>query len=113
MKGTILTFKPFADAPEVATVDGPPDLPLLKAAIGGGYLEVVPRFNTIAHDGVRHRCVAFCDEDGKLKQLPVNRPATLLWNAAMLRSHGCGCDPDYLVGQIAVVFGDKEWMAAL
>ena len=113
MRGTILIFKPHADAPEVTTVDVPPDLQLLKTAIGGGYLEVVPRFNRIGHDGVKHRCVAFCDEDGKLKQLPYNRAATMLWDAEMRRAYGCGCGPDYLVGPIAVVFGDKEWMDAL
>lgn len=42
----------------------------IREAIGGGYLEIVPM-------GAAHG--AYIDEEGKLKSLPVNRIATLLW----------------------------------
>ena len=58
--------------------------------------------------------MAFCDEDGKgRRNLPLNRMATFAWDAAMRRDHGCGCAPDYLVGNVVVVFGDREFMEAL
>ena len=113
MRGTILIYKPHDPRPVVIEIEGEPTLPALKDAIGGGYLEVVPRFTHIHHDGKVHRCVAFCDEDGKRKQLPYNAHATQLWDAVMRASVGCGCAPDYLVGQIGVVFGDPAFMKAL
>lgn len=118
MRGTLLIFRPQQGEPEVKAVDFAPlseleRLEMLKDSIGGGYIEPVPYFQTIDRDGQRHRCVAFCDEDGKRKQLALNPKATILWDMAMRRAAGCGCHPDYLVGQVAVVFGDAEFMAAL
>lgn len=112
MQGTIVIFKPDSAEPEVREVSEP-TLELLKDAIGGGHLEVVPYWRQIKHAGKLHRCVAWCDEDGKRKQLSVNQMATVLWDAAMRRDVGCSCAPDYLVGQIAVTFGDSEFMEAL
>jgi len=113
MKGTILIYKPGTTIPEVQEIDGPPTLDVLKAAIGGGHLEVVPYFSTIQHGQQRHRCVAFCDEEGKLDGLSFNKVATQHWDHAMRISQGCNASPDYLVGDIAVVFGDEEFMEAL
>lgn len=111
MRGTLLIYSPD-DALVVREV-GEPKLELLKEAIGGGYLEVVPHWTSIEHGGKRHRCVAFCDEDGKRLPQPVNRMATFAWDAALRRDCGCGCAPDYLVGNVVVVFGDREFMEAL
>jgi hypothetical protein len=113
MKGTILIYKTGTTIPEVQEIEGSPTLNVLKAAIGGGYLEAVPYFNIIKRDGKWVRCAAFCDEDGKSKQLPVNMPATQLWDIAMLLTKGCNASPDFLVGQVAVVLGDDEFMEAL
>ena len=113
MKGTVLIYKPGTTIPEVKEIEGPPTLDVLKDAIGGGHLESVPYFHSIQHGRQRHRCAAFCDEDGKVKGLPMNMLATQLWDQSMRRSHGCSASPDFLVGQIAVVFGDAEFMEAL
>jgi len=113
MQGTIVIFKPDSAEPEVREINEPPTLELLKDAIGGGYLEVVPGWDRITHAGDRHRCIAFCDEDGKHKQLPMNMMATMLWDKCMRQACGIGCAPDYLTGQIAVVYGDEEFMEAL
>jgi hypothetical protein len=113
MKGTLLVFKAGEAKPVTMPVDGPPTLDLLKDAIGGGYVEVVPGWDRIVHAGDRHQCVAFCDEDGKRKQLPMNMMATMLWDKCMRQACGIGCGPDYLSGQIAVVYGDEEFMEAL
>jgi len=89
-----------------------PNLDLLKEAIGGGPIEVVPFFNTVIIDGKLTKCVAFCDEEGKIKgQLP-NAVATSLWDAAMMRA-GRRWNDDLLVGTICIVWGDPAWMRAL
>lgn len=113
MKATFLVFHPGQSVPEVLLIDGPPTLDALKAGIGDGHLEAVPYFDRIEHDGHWHNCVAFRDEDGKLKQLPMNVRATRLWNQALLKRRGCTADPDFLVGQILVVIGDDEFMVEL
>src|SRR5262245_34149875 len=118
MRGTMLIVHPPMRDPEVKEADWAAmsewqRLEWLKAGIGGGYLEVVPYFKSIEHNGVRRDCVAFCDEDGKRKQLPYNPVAQARWEQAMRRAVGCGPNPDYLVGQIAVLFGDHEFMEAL
>lgn len=113
MQGTLMIFRPDKLYPEIRTVEKAPDLDMLKDGIGGGYIEVVPYFSTIEHNGQIYRCIAFADEDGKRKNLDLNAHATALWNRAMRKAVGCGCAPDYLVGQILVVFGDEEWMGSL
>ena len=118
MRGTILTFKPEAVRPETRELDRPVTLEELKEAIGGGYLEAVPQFTTIIFGGTVLNCVAFCDEDGKRQNLPTNDVATHLW-ALALKRRGVelrgpdGVPRDWLVGSIAVVFGDREFMAEL
>jgi hypothetical protein len=95
-----------------------PTLEQLKKGIGGGYLELVPGFRSIVYGNVVMDCVAFRDEDGKRKGFDVNNVATIAWDAA-LRRNGTGLlrpdgrPVDWLVGQVAVVFGDKEFMEAL
>jgi len=58
------------------------------------------------------QCVAFCDEHGKLDNLPTNVRATELWKAALIRADSHRLD-DVLCGPVAVVYGDAEFMAAL
>jgi hypothetical protein len=53
-------------------------------------------------------CVAFCNEDGKRLDLPVNWLATGLWHDA----EGGGYE-DYLVGAIVVISGDSKLMDEL
>ena len=76
------------DGPLQATeFTAPLDLPVLQKAVGG-YLETVPLFHSIMHGGKLHRCVAFCDEDGKRKELPLNDLACAAWDAALRRDAG-------------------------
>jgi hypothetical protein len=51
----------------------------------------------------------FCNENGKIERLPVNRGATLLWRAVA----GIVDGGDYLAGPVAIVTGDAEFMADL
>jgi len=124
MRGSILVLKP-PGAPELREYDRPPTLEELRLAIGGGDLELIQGFETISWyatadtPGLVLRCAAFCDEHGKLEHQPLNELATELW-ADALRRRGLELfddktrkPKDWLVGQIAVVWGDKEFMAEL
>lgn len=112
MRGTMITFEP-GKPPTAIPFDRAIKLEELKAGIGGGYLEVVPGFTDIAWAGVVMNCIAFCDEDGKRKELPTNDLATSLWELSLRRKGSALMGRDYLVGQIAVVFGDREFVESL
>lgn len=76
--------------------------------IVGGHMEVVPLWDRFRWEEVDRRCVVFCNEEGKLDGLGVNERATAMWYACM-----GGPANDYLVGNIAVVFGDLEFMSEI
>lgn len=102
MKGVMITIKPDGSKSEKA-FDRPPTLEELQKEVGG-YLEVIPHFHTYQ----KRRCVAYCDEEGKMKGKPVNARATLDWaGASPVNSLG-----DVLVGNVVVLMGDKEFMDA-
>lgn len=72
--------------------------------IVGGYIQEIPGFDTYAG----YQCVAFCNEEGKIKELPVNFMACKAWYEAMDKK---GLKTvDVLCGNVAVVYGDKEFM---
>jgi hypothetical protein len=50
----------------------------LQKAVGG-YIEVIPRFTT--YEGLR--CIAYCNEDGKMMGLEHNIKATVAWHKSM------------------------------
>lgn len=90
----------------------------------GGFIEAVPEFNTIEFEGHLNSCVAFCNEESKLKGLPVNDTATGLWNSALLRLRTSvrfpngllrddGVFLDRLQGKVVVIIGDKDLLATL
>lgn len=90
-------------AVDITPLNGYPATDVIHKAIGG-YLETVPYFTT--YNG--NSCLAFCNEEGKLKGLPYNHPATAAWSKAFgddVVSRG-----DHLVGNIAVVVGPIEWL---
>ena len=116
MNGTMLIYEAagaLADQPRIVEFDCVPTLDQLQAAVGGGYAEAVPYFTSIIVRGERVRCVAFCDDDGKRKNLPVNRRATLIWDHALRRDHGRPLTDDYLVGPVCVLYGDGPFMTGL
>jgi hypothetical protein len=57
----------------------------------------------------------FCNEHGKIEGLGVNQRATRLWGEAIAADFGHKGTPqgDYLVGPIAIVIGDAEFLAEL
>jgi hypothetical protein len=109
----MIIIDPAQEGPRAIPFDREPSLDQLKAGVGGGYLELVPGFTTIPWGGIVMDCCAFCDEQGKLKGLPHNQIATDLWYHAVQRQGGALPPADVLIGPIAVLFGDREFMAAL
>jgi hypothetical protein len=118
MKGTIITYPCHGGRVTTTPINGPATLDRLKAAVGAGEVEVVPGFDTIDYAGKVVPCVAFWDKESKLKGQPINRHATILWDAALLRAGYPGLlkpdgqIADLLFGQVAIAFGDAEFMAA-
>jgi hypothetical protein len=84
-----------------------PDSDKFHAAVGG-WLELVPYFDTFLWDGELRKCAVFCDEEGKQKGKEPNIMATILWQMAQDRRRVTV--EDHLVGNICVVFGDHEFM---
>jgi hypothetical protein len=113
MRGTMVIIHSWEDVPSVRQFLRPIMLEELKAGIGGGYIELVPGFTSIGVAGVVMDCVAFCDEDGKRKELPINHQATEFWRVALERRGLRMPIADQLCGDIAIIFGDKEFMATL
>jgi hypothetical protein len=119
MKGAMLTFLPYEAKPSaVLPLAGAPSLSDLQKAVAG-FIEAVPGFDTIEHDGAARPCVAFCNEDGKGDGLPVNNLATVLWDQALRRGGGRGLlqpngvPADVLVGPVVVIVGDRALLEAL
>ena len=114
MRGTMITIKPNGNATFVP-VDKSPDLETLKGGIDGGYLEVVPGWTQFPFEnGTMQPCVAFCDEDGKRKRLPINTEATKMWHAMMQQlDTALRYVPDVLVGSVVILTGDEAFMRSL
>jgi hypothetical protein len=74
-----------------------PELKQLRDAVGG-HIEALPYWD----EWQGRQCVAFCNEEGKLDNLPLNIPATMMWQAAM--------EPnkldDVLCGNIIIISAD-------
>lgn len=114
MKGYMEIISPNGSI-HTTKLDAPPTLEQLHDGVGG-YIELVPMFDTIVHGGEVHECIAYCNEEGKLHGLPVNHHATKLWDSALRRRHP-GAEErrrehDYLVGSIVILYGDKAFMDA-
>jgi hypothetical protein len=107
--GTIVILRSTGER-AVFTVFDANVLKHLNAAVGG-YIEQVPYFTRYQYhpDSKPVECVAFCNEDGKLQGLPYNAIATHIWHSQTPDIS----NKDILVGDVAVVFGDEEFMQNL
>jgi hypothetical protein len=115
MNGTMLILEP--NRPPVAKeMTGPPELEVLQKLVGG-HIEKVPHFASIRwprSKEQRRPAVALCNEDGKRLQLAHNNLADLFWCASLAADFGvASCRPDYLVGTIVVLMGDRVFMESL
>lgn len=71
-----------------------PDLEAIKAVLDGGWLEIItPRTSEF---GYWH---AYCDEEGKLKRLPINPAATAFAQSIGWWSSDALCGPVVFLGE--------------
>jgi hypothetical protein len=103
MKGNMLTIPPAGPLHGIQLTEAP-TLKHLQDAVGG-YIEAVHGF---CAPGAGGPAVAYCNEHGKLDDLPFNRIATDLWRHCLRRDPG-----DTLCGNVVVLWGDEEFMDAL
>lgn len=113
MKGHTLLI-PADDAQPITHTEHtePLSLPFLQQAVGG-YIEAVPGFSTVDYGGELLACCAFCNEEGKLKAMPLNLRATAKWVVAQHRAGAIPALNDILVGPVLLVWGDAAFMAEL
>jgi hypothetical protein len=103
VKGQVIIIRADGGATVIQPVTKPPGLDVLQRIVGG-YIEQIGGFTSYAG----FPAVAFADEEGKLKGKPFNALATEAWKIAK------GSDPgDELVGDVAVLTGDADFMEAL
>lgn len=115
MSGTMMIIKPPADVGKTCSIEYVSletcTLDPLRDAVGGS-VELVPYFTLIKLDGKCHKCVAFCNEDGKALGLGRNTLADLLWMMARAVDHVSEY-PDCLVGPVVVLYGDETFMESI
>lgn len=99
MKGTIAIIKTDGSIHFTYHTTAP-TLEQLQAGVGG-YIELVPMFDTFGGQS----CTAYCNENGKIDNLPYNEVATDAWRAAVGQEIG-----DALYGDVVIVSGDNEFM---
>lgn len=114
MFGTMVVIKALGGT-EVKTFNRRPDLQELQEKVGG-FIEAVPdftRYSVRQKDGTRiaQECIVYCNEQGKLGGMQINRMATEEWGEC-LTNKGASLN-DSLVGDVIVLYGDREFMNAL
>jgi hypothetical protein len=122
MNATML-YTPNTSQPEINEALTDPDLSFLQYSVNG-YIEPVPHWYTVEIGGQVQSCVAYCNEEGKLNQLPINYTATAAWHKALKRVtkpdgtrafpnglFGADGEPaDLLVGNVIVVTGEMSFL---
>lgn len=103
MRGTLLCIQTNGAVSSTLLI-APPHISTLRRIVQG-HIEVIPYFD--CYEGTR--CIAFCNEEGKLHELPLNPYAQIHW----LRALGVSNANDHLAGNVAVVIGDDELLEAL
>jgi Domain of unknown function (DUF3846) len=98
-KNYLIIVRPESRHIAIEEAKRPPSLARLQQIVGGN-IESVPHFDVIWG----RKCVAFCNEEGKLKKLIANLPAQHLWVAAYPKPG------DILVGPIAILAGTPEFL---
>ena len=82
------------------TTDTAPEYERIKRGLNDGMLEFVPQFDMYGDKP----CVAFCDEEGKIKALAANPRATYLWYACLAPEP---FRPDTLHGTVYIIAADE------
>ena len=120
MKGYSIIIDPVQGVMETSRTDWDKPIPLnvLQSAVGG-FIESIPLFECMMYEGQEIETVAFCNEEGKLNNLPRNEVAQGIWTASIASRNNISYEEaekstqDVLVGPVIVVWGDEEFMAEL
>lgn len=99
----LIIVRPESRHIAIEAIIHPPELDALQKIVGGN-IETIPHFQTIWG----RRCVAFCNEEGKLKGLAPNVAAQQLWIASLGGRPG-----DHLVGPIAILAGSNAFLETI
>lgn len=110
MQGKLILYPPDSPEPKITPQNYTPTLDELQSAVGG-CIEIVPGLTAIELDGELFDCVAFCNEYGKIENLPINQIATAIWYEN-LAAHGTST-MDVLCGPVVIVTGDEDFMEEL
>jgi hypothetical protein len=123
MQGTMLIIRPGANVVEEHKLNAAPRMHEMQRVVGG-WLEHVPSFGSITHDGRICPCVCLVNEEGKFsystfpgqtgrrEPLEANGYATSLWLAAQ-EHHPLPVAPDVLCGPVLILIGDREFMQSI
>lgn len=79
----------------------PPTLTFMQNLVGGP-IEVIPKFTSWQGQP----CIAICNEEGKMRNLPLNITATESWKF-ITETY------DYLVGTVVVFQGSPEFLKSI
>ena len=93
MNGTIIAL-PCGAGGIVTPIDGPPTLEYLQAAVDGLDVEMVPGFKTIEYAETVVDCIAFADQDAKVKGKLINRDASVSVGRGLTARRLPGADQD-------------------
>ena len=107
----MLIYRPRERTPHVLKFASEPSTGEMEAILGGQFKNV-PGFLSVEHEGIVHRCVALCAENGSDKKPPLNVAATILWDLALRRDLGIGLigrngtRADDLAGPVTILFAN-------
>lgn len=111
MKGYMLKVPAdIAEGTSKTELNASPGLDVLQKAVGGN-IEIVPYLDEFVTPNSRLKCVAFCNEEGKLNSLPSNFIANVIW-AACLDTKKLNMF-DNLCGDVVILWGDDEFMDSI
>lgn len=106
MRGTLTILKVDGSTETKELTSAIGNLDIYQAAVGG-LIQIVPGITQYEDKPA----VVFCNDEGKLHGLAYNEAATVLW----ARAYDMPVEAlsDFIVGDIAIVTGDADFMAAL
>lgn len=96
MKGIATVFRADGAVAQLE-LEAPLSLEQLQKLVGG-YFQQVPHWHSYLHQ----RCIAFCNEDGRSLDLPINHRATKEWMRVAPEF-----ESNLLFGLVVVITGDE------
>jgi len=105
MRGSYLVIEPQMSAHKSGFKPVPltasPGLRFMQELVGGP-IQAIPRFTIWQGE----KCVAICNEEGKMRRLPFNETASSAWTFITKTT-------DFLVGNVVIFQGDEEFLDSI